>query len=96
MSKSSPRFLAGVFLKERSWISMGIIEIGALASGLIAVITLTTKLVHLITSIQSLVNRLDQVQKDMTTTKDLWKETTEKYASLDQRLWLIEYELALV
>lgn len=75
---------------------MSILEIGALASGLIATITLISKIINLITSIHSLVNRLDYLQKDMTTTKELWEETTEKYVSLDQRLWLIEYELALV
>ena len=75
---------------------MSIIEIGALASAVIAVITLTGKVVNLITTIQSLINRLDQLQQDMTTTKDLWANTAEKYGSMNQRLRHIEYELAIV
>lgn len=75
---------------------MGIIEIGGIASGLLAVITLTSKIVQLITTIQSLINRIDQLQEDMTTTKEIWDETEEKYVSLDQRLRHIEYELAIV
>lgn len=75
---------------------MSIVEIGALASGMIAVITLISKLINLITTIQSLINRLDQVQKDMTTTKDLWEETTKKYVSFEDRLCLIEYEIGIV
>jgi len=73
---------------------MGIIEIGGIASGLLAVITLISKIVKLITTIQSLINRIDQLQQDMATTKELWEETTEKYVDLDQRVRLIEYELA--
>lgn len=75
---------------------MSIIEIGALASAVIAVITLTGKVVNLITTIQSLINRLDQLQQDMTTTKELWANTAEKYGSMNQRLRHIEYELAIV
>lgn len=75
---------------------MGIIEIGGIASGLVAVITLINKIIKLITTIQSLINRLDQLQKDMTTTKELWEEAAERIVSLDQRLRLIEYELAIV
>ena len=48
------------------------------------------------THIQSLINRLDQLQTDMNTTKELWGEATEKIVTLDQRLRLIEYELAIV
>jgi len=73
---------------------MGIIEIGGIASGLLAVVTLISKIVKLITTIQSLINRIDQLQHDMATTKELWEETTEKYVDLDQRVRLIEYELA--
>jgi len=68
---------------------MGIIELGGIASGLLAVITLISKIVKLITTIQSLINRIDQLQHDMAT-------TVEKYVDLDQRLSLIEYELAPV
>jgi len=68
---------------------MGIIEIGGIASGLLAVVTLISKIVKLITTIQSLINRIDQLQQDMAT-------TVEKYVDLDQRLSLIEYELAPV
>ena len=75
---------------------MSIIEIGALASAVIAVITLTGKVVNLITTIQPLINRLDQLQQDMTTTKELWANTAEKYGSMNQRLRHIEYELAIV
>ena len=75
---------------------MSIIEIGALASAVIAVITLTGKVVNLITTIQSLINRLDKLQQDMTTTKELWANTAEKYGSMNQRLRHIEYELAIV
>ena len=75
---------------------MSIIEIGALASAVIAVITLTGKVVNLITTIQSLINRLDQLQQDMTTTKELWANTAEKYGSMNQRLRHIEYDLAIV
>lgn len=75
---------------------MGIIEIGGIASGLVAAITLITKIIKLITTIQSLINRLDQLQKDMNTTKELWKDTSERILSLDQRLYLIEYELDIV
>jgi len=73
---------------------MGIIEIGGIASGLVAVITLISKIVKLITTIQSLINRIDQLQQDMATTKELWEETTEQYVALDQRVRLLEYELA--
>ena len=75
---------------------MGIMEIGGIASGLMAVVTLISKIIKLITTIQSLINRLDQLQTDMNTTKDLWKGATEKIVTLDQRLRLIEYELAIV
>jgi len=75
---------------------MGIIEIGGIASGLVAVITLISKIIKLITTIQSLINRLDQLQIDMNTTKELWEEATEKIITLDQRLRLIEYELAII
>lgn len=75
---------------------MGIIEIGGIASGLVAVITLISKIIKLITTIQSLIHRLDQLQIDMNTTKELWGEATENIAALDQRLRLIEYELAIV
>ena len=75
---------------------MGIIEIGGIASGFVAVITLISKIIKLITTIQSLINRLDQLQTDMNTTKELWEEATEKIVTLDQRLRLIEYELAIV
>ncbi|WP_161877696.1 hypothetical protein [Alkalibacterium sp. MB6] len=73
---------------------MPIIELGALASGLLAVITLTSKIIKLITTIQSLVNRLDQLQKDMATTKEVWAETTQNYIGIDQRLRVVEFELA--
>jgi len=73
---------------------MAIIEIGALASGVLAVITLTSKIIKLITTIQSLVNRLDQLQTDMATTKEVWAETSRNYIGIDQRLMLVEYELA--
>lgn len=75
---------------------MGIIEIGGIASGLVAVITLISKIIKLITTIQSLIHRLDQLQIDMNTTKELWGEATENIVTLDQRLRLIEYELAIV
>ena len=75
---------------------MGIIEIGGIASGLVAVITLISKIIKLITTIQSLINRLDQLQVDMNTTKEHWEEATEKMVTFDQRLHLIEYELAIV
>lgn len=75
---------------------MGIIEIGGIASGFVAVITLISKIIKLITTIQSLINRLDQLQIDMNTTKELWGEATENIVTLDQRLRLIEYELAIV
>ena len=75
---------------------MGIIEIGGIASGFVAVITLINKIIKLITTIQSLINRLDQLQIDMNTTKELWGEATENIVTLDQRLRLIEYELAIV
>lgn len=75
---------------------MGIIEIGGIASGLVAVITLISKIIKLITTIQSLIHRLDQLQTDMNTTKELWGEATEKIVTLDQRLRLIEYELAII
>ena len=65
---------------------MSMMEFGALASAVIAVITLSGKIVNLITSIQSLINRLDQLQEDMTTTKELWADTAEKYGSMNQRL----------
>ena len=75
---------------------MGIIEIGALASGLLAVTTLVSKIIKLITTIQTLINRLDQLQKDMITTKEIWGETAKNYVNLDQRLRVIEYDLAKV
>lgn len=75
---------------------MSMIEIGGFASALIAVVTLTGKIVNLITTIQSLINRLEQVQKDMTTAKELWADTAQKYVSMDQRIRHIEYELAIV
>ena len=75
---------------------MGIIEIGGIASGLVAVITLISKIIQLITTIQTLINRLDQLQKDMSTTEEHWEEAAERIVSLDQRLRLIEYELAIV
>ncbi len=75
---------------------MSMMEFGALASAVIAVITLSGKIVNLITSIQSLINRLDQLQEDMTTTKELWADTAEKYGSMNQRLRHIEYELAII
>lgn len=75
---------------------MGIIEIGGIASGFVAVITLISKIIKLITTIQSLIHRLDQLQIDMNTTKELWGEATENIVTLDQRLRLIEYELAIV
>ena len=75
---------------------MAIIEIGALASGVLAVITLTSKIIKLITTIQSLVNRLDQLQTDMATTKEVWAETTQNYIGIDQRLRVVEFELAEV
>lgn len=75
---------------------MSMIEIGGLASAVIAVITLTGKIVNLITTIQSLINRLDHLQGDMTTTKELWADTAEKYGSMNQRLRHIEYELAII
>lgn len=74
---------------------MSILEIGGLASALVAVITLTGKIVRLITTIQSLISRLDQLQKDMTTTKDLWADTTEKYSGLDQRLRDVEFQVSV-
>lgn len=75
---------------------MSIIELGALASGLLAVITLSGKMVKLITTIQSLINRIEQLQIDMKTSKTHWEKTTEKYEVFDQRLRLIELELAIV
>lgn len=72
---------------------MTLIEIGAIASGLLAVITLSGKIVKLITTIQSLINSIEQLQVDMTTTKSLWKQTTDQYGSLDQRLQVIEVGL---
>lgn len=75
---------------------MSIIELGALASGLLAVITLSGKMVKLITTIQSLINRIEQLQIDMKTSKTHWENTTEKYEVFDQRLRLIELELAIV
>lgn len=72
---------------------MTVIEVGAIASGLLALITLTGKIVKLITTIQSLINRLDQLQADMSTTKSLWKKTTDQFGTLDQRLRVIELEL---
>ena len=75
---------------------MGLIEIGGIASGLMAVVTLISKIIKLITTIQSLINRLDQLQVDMNTTKEHWEEATEKMVTFDQRLHLIEYELAIV
>lgn len=75
---------------------MGIIEIGAIASGLLAVTTLVSKIIKLITTIQTLINRLDQLQKDMITTKEIWGETAKNYVDLDQRLRVIEYDIAKV
>ncbi|MDN6196312.1 MAG: hypothetical protein L0L39_02315 [Atopostipes suicloacalis] len=75
---------------------MTIIELGALASGLLALITLTGKIVKLITSIQSLIQRIDQLQEDMTKNFGLWQESKKEVQRLDQRLSLIEYELAII
>lgn len=75
---------------------MGLIEIGALASGSLAVITLTGKIVKLITTIKSLINRIDQLQVDMTKNSKLWQSTNKDYQQLNERLSLIEYELAII
>lgn len=74
---------------------MTIIEIGALASGLLAVITLTGKIIKLITTIQSLISSIDRLQIDTIKNKEHWDESDQKYRLLDQRLALIEYELAI-
>lgn len=75
---------------------MTIIELGALASGLLALISLTGKIVKLITSIQTLINRIDQLQEDMLKNSQLWLETKKDYQGLNERLSMIEYELAVV
>lgn len=75
---------------------MTIIELGALASGLLALISLTGKIVKLITSIQTLINRIDQLQDDMLKNSRLWHETKKDYQGLNERLSMIEYELAVV
>lgn len=75
---------------------MTIIELGALASGLLTLISLTGKIVKLITSIQTLINRIDQLQEDMLKNSRLWQETKKDYQGLNERLSMIEYELAVV
>lgn len=74
---------------------MTIIEIGALASALLAVVTLTGKIIKLITTIQSLISSIDRLQIDTIKNKEHWDESDQKYRLLDQRLALIEYELAI-
>lgn len=73
---------------------MTIIEIGALTSALLAVITLTGKIIKLITTIQSLISSIDSLEIDTIKNKELWDKTNQKYQLLDQRLTLIEYEVA--
>lgn len=75
---------------------MGILEIGTLASAIVSIVTLTSRIVKLITTVQSLIDRLDLLQNDMTETKCAMGTLSEETSSLDDRLGLIEYELAIV
>jgi len=75
---------------------LGIIEIGALATAVLAVVNLSGRIIKLITAIQTLIKQIDGLQEEMTNTKELWIDVSDKCADLDQRLTHIEYNLAIV
>lgn len=75
---------------------MTILEIGAFASAVLAMITLTGKIIKLITTVQSLINSIDRLKIDMSKNTKHWEGTSQKYEKLNQRLSLIEYELAII
>lgn len=75
---------------------MGVLEVGAVAAAVLSVVTLTSRIIKLITAIQKLIDRLDDLQTDMAETKSWMGKLTEETSDLDDRLGLIEYELAIV
>ncbi len=75
---------------------MGVLEVGAVAAAVLSVVTLTSRIIKLITTIQKLIDRLDDLQTDMAETKRSMDTLADETNHLDDRLGLIEYELAIV
>ena len=75
---------------------MGVLEVGAVTAAVLSVVTLTSRIIKLITTIQKLIDRLDDLQTDMAETKRSMDTLADETNNLDDRLGLIEYELAIV